>query len=205
MCAYRSAFAGAGSARTPGDPDPEAQRDHVELLGDIFLDHVHRTAAARAALVGDVEDDLTALQMRRQVPAVALRRAACPGLRPGHGLGRFLGRGDGSGVLLEPFQGELELLGVDALGLAAVPGADQLPDRQLQLFQFRFQSIALNCLCTLLRPGSQSTKIWWVAHLTRTGKRVHRSNVHKEPPQILLQTAQERDPRWDCASGSLEF
>jgi hypothetical protein len=137
------AFAGAGSARAPGDPDPEAQRDHVKLLGDIFRDHVHRAAAARAALVGDVEDDLVALQMRRQVTAVALRRAACPGLRLGRGLDRLLSRGDGSDVLLEPFQGELELLGVDALGLAAVPGADQLLDRQLQFFQFRFQNIAL--------------------------------------------------------------
>src|SRR3954453_9005318 len=41
-----------------------------------------------------------------------------------------------------------------------------------------------NCLCTLLRPGSQSTKIWRGEHLTRTGKRVHRSNVHKEPLRI---------------------
>ena len=70
---------GAGPAtvaRAPGDPDPQAQRDHVELLGDVLIDHVQRAAAAWAGLVGDVDNDLVALQMGRQVTAVALRRAS---------------------------------------------------------------------------------------------------------------------------------
>ena len=40
-----------------------------------------------------------------------------------------LGRRD---LLLEVFQGELELLGIEALGLAAELGSNQLPDHQLQ-------------------------------------------------------------------------
>ena len=38
----------------------------------------------------------------------------------------LLGGGDRPNVLLEPFQGKLELLRIHSLGLAAVPGADQL-------------------------------------------------------------------------------
>src|SRR4051812_31589521 len=44
-------------------------------------------------------------------------------------LPRGLGRRD---LLLEVFQGELELFGVEALGLAAELGTQELPDHQLQ-------------------------------------------------------------------------
>ena len=44
-------------------------------------------------------------------------------------LPRGLGRRD---LLLEVFQGELELPGIEALGLAAELGSNQLPDHQLQ-------------------------------------------------------------------------
>ena len=44
-------------------------------------------------------------------------------------LPRGLGRRD---LLLEVFQGELELLGIEALGLAAELGPQELPDHQFQ-------------------------------------------------------------------------
>src|SRR4029079_12106997 len=75
---------------------------------------------------------LMALEMGRQVAEVA------PGRSPPHASVLFdilsilpggLGRRD---LLLEVFQGELELLGIETLGFTTELGSNQLPDHQFQ-------------------------------------------------------------------------
>ena len=84
-CLHHGALAAAATVAWAADhldlvdphgssPWAEGPRDDVEHLGDIFADHMHRAAAARAALVIDIDDHLDPRRMRRQGPSVALRR-----------------------------------------------------------------------------------------------------------------------------------
>jgi hypothetical protein len=93
---------------------------------------VHRPAATRAAPVRRLDHHRIALEMGRQVAEVTPRRG------PPHASVLFgilsilpggLGRRD---LLLDVFQGELELLGIQALGFTTELGSNQLPDHQLQ-------------------------------------------------------------------------
>jgi hypothetical protein len=72
---FRMSLTAAAAVTRPADNlDLVDRRNDVEHLGDILADHVHGTAAARAALVLDIDDHLDSRQMRRQGTAVALRR-----------------------------------------------------------------------------------------------------------------------------------
>ena len=117
---------------TLGDPDAQAQRHGIEALGLLDADLVQRPAAARADAVRRLDHHLIALEMGRQVAEVAPGRSP-PGapvpVAVRSVLPRGLGRRD---VLLEVFQGELELLGIEAFGLATELGPQELPDHQLQ-------------------------------------------------------------------------
>ncbi len=68
-------FAGAGLAGISGTARHDhlqLRRDNVEPFGDILADPVLEAAAARAGLVGHVDNDLFARQMRRQCAAIDL-------------------------------------------------------------------------------------------------------------------------------------
>ena len=73
---YGALATAAPITRTADHLDLVQRGNDVEHLGDVLADHMHRTAAAWAALVLDIEDHLDPRQMRRQVTAVALRRLA---------------------------------------------------------------------------------------------------------------------------------
>jgi len=128
----RLGAAPAAVDRAPSDPDAQAQRHGIETLRFLDVDLVHRPAAARAVPVLRLDHHLIALEMSRQVAEVA------PGRRPPGApvrvavlslLPRGLGRRD---LLIEVFQDELELLGIEALGFTTELGSNQLPDHQLQ-------------------------------------------------------------------------
>ena len=128
----RLGAAPAAVDRTLGDPDAQAQRHGIEALGLLDADRVQGAAAARAAPVLRLDHHLIALEMGRQVAEVAPGRSP-PGAPVRVAvlsvLPRGLGRRD---LLLEVFQGELELLGIEAFGLAAELRPQELPDHQLQ-------------------------------------------------------------------------
>jgi len=107
----------AAIARTAGDQHAEGGGDNIEAFGDILADLVERAAAAGTSLLLDIHDLLDPLKMGGQRSAVGLARALALGL--GH-------RGISCGVhdakrRLDILQGELELIGVELLGLAAEP------------------------------------------------------------------------------------
>src|SRR4051794_32937332 len=146
----RLGAAPAAVDRAPGDPDAQAQRHGIEALGLLDTDLVQRPAAARAAPVLRFDHHLVAFEMSRQVAEVA------PGWSPPGAsvhvavlsvLPRGLGRRD---LLLEVFQGELQLSGIEAFGLATELRPQELPDHQLQplalgigLLERTFEVIAL--------------------------------------------------------------
>ena len=63
------------------DDDLEARRDHVEPFRDVLAELDPKPVAARAALVGEIDDDLLARQMFGQRAAIDL--ALAPDGRPG--------------------------------------------------------------------------------------------------------------------------
>ena len=68
----------AGVARAARDAHPQLRGHDVELLGAQFVDHVQRTAAARAVTVLDVDHHLVARQMRRQRAVIAIGPSFAP-------------------------------------------------------------------------------------------------------------------------------
>jgi len=128
----RLGAAPAAVDRTLGDPDAQAQGHGIEALGLLDTDLVQGPAAARADAIRRLDHHLIALEMGRQVTEVAPRRSP-PGAPVFFAFLSVLPGGLGCGdLLLEVFQGELERLGIEALGLAAELGPQELPDHQFQ-------------------------------------------------------------------------
>ena len=98
------------------------------------------SAAARAALILDVDQDLDPWQVRRQGTKIASPR--CPrGAAPcGGGVLCRLG---GGYALLEILQAELQLAGIELLRAAAELAALQLPDQEPQLLDLGLRRIML--------------------------------------------------------------
>jgi hypothetical protein len=118
-----------------GDDYPELRRDHIEPLGDVLADPVHRAATARAGLLVGLDDDPFARQMLGQSAAVA---TTLPGARRfERPIGPFLLRLPLGQRLLDVFQGQLELMGMGRLLRAP---SEQGP---LQLFDDRPQVLVL--------------------------------------------------------------
>ena len=117
------------------------RRDDVEPLGRLLADDMHRAMAARTGGVLGREDDLDARQVRRQRRA---RLGALPGprrrerriVRLAHGL-------DLGDRLLDVFQGEKQLVGIELLRAAAELGTPQLVQQMTQLVVLLDQAIAL--------------------------------------------------------------
>ena len=96
----------AGELGAMGDDDPMLRGDHIEPLGRLFPDHMHRRPAARAARVFWRDRLVDARQMLRQRAAVGL----APCARRVRGL-LLLGRLAPRNRLLDVFQRQLELVG----------------------------------------------------------------------------------------------
>jgi hypothetical protein len=90
---------------------------------------VQHPAAARAVPVLRLDHHLIALEMGRQVAEVAPGRSP-PGASVLFGILSI--PPGGRDLLLEVFQGQLELRGIEALGFATELGSQELPDHQLQ-------------------------------------------------------------------------
>ena len=92
---------------------PVLRRDHVEPLGGILADHMHRRAAARAIGVFGRNRHMNARQMggKRATAAAALLGARVPPYRVLFVLGGF-GRRDG---LLDIFERQIELIRIELL------------------------------------------------------------------------------------------
>jgi hypothetical protein len=122
----------AGVAGSADHLHPQLGRHEVEHLARVLADRVQVTAAAGAGLVLDVDQHLDPRQVRRQGAQVAPARSRRPRwiAALGGGFLRRLGRGDG---LLEVFQAQLELVGVELLRAAAELAALQLPDQEPKL------------------------------------------------------------------------
>ena len=103
--------------------------------------------------------------MGRQVAEVAPGRSP-PGASVLFGILSILPGGLGRrDLLLEVFQGELELRGIEALGFAAELGSNQLPDHQLQplalgisLLEGALEVIALQASRALSAAVCRSTR-----------------------------------------------
>jgi len=102
-------------ARPLGDEHAELDGDNVEALGDILADHMKLAAAARTALVVDIDQLLDALEVGGQVPEVL------PARLPGAGLGGG-GLEPGLGARqcdLEILERQLKLIGIELLAAGA--------------------------------------------------------------------------------------
>ena len=95
------------------DDDLEARRDHVEPFRDVLAELDPKPVAARAALVGEIDDDLLARQMFGQRAAIDL--ALAPDGRPGWLALAFRLGLRGGDRLLDVLQHESELVRIDLL------------------------------------------------------------------------------------------
>ncbi len=107
----------AAIARAPGDQHAEGGGDDIKALGDILADLVERAAAAGAGLLLNIDDLLDPFEMGGQRSAVGLARALAPCL--GH-CGISCGM-HAAKRRLDILQRQLELIGIELLGLAAEP------------------------------------------------------------------------------------
>ena len=132
----------AGVARAADHLHPQHGGDDVEHLARVLADDVQGPAAAGAALVLEVDQDLDPRQVRRQGAQVAPpdpgRPRGCRSLPPL--LLRRLGGGRG---LLEVLQAELQLVRVEPLRAPAEPPTLQLPDQQPQLLDLGLSRVTL--------------------------------------------------------------
>ena len=135
--------AGARPARIFGPPrhqHPVLRRDDVEPLRLLLADHMHRPLAARARRVFGRNHDFDARQMRGQRWTLPLPRR--PGLgRRGGMLGK-LGLGP-CHRLLDLFQRELQLVGIEPLRAAPEAGALELTKQVAQPIDLFDRTIAL--------------------------------------------------------------
>jgi hypothetical protein len=138
----------AGVAGAARDAHPQLRRHDVELLGAQFIDHVQRTAAARAVAVLDVDHHLVAGQMRRQGAVIAIGSSFAPlplrVLSRGRRVLCRLVLGDG---LLEVLQPELELVRIELFGAAAELMAHQTLDQQPEFVVLGMQFRMMLCRC----------------------------------------------------------
>jgi hypothetical protein len=132
----------AAVARATDHLHPQLGGDDVEHLARVLADQVQALAAAGAALVLDVDQDLDPRQVRRQGAQVASPNPGRPrGAIPrGHLLLRRLGCRDS---LLEVLQAELQLVGVEPLRAPAELPALQLPDQEPQLLDLGLCRVTL--------------------------------------------------------------
>lgn len=123
LLALRTAIFGA-----TGDDDAELRRRHVEPLGDVFADPDRLASAAGAGDSLRLDDDLDALQMRRERLARAARTSqlACRPCRLEFGLDR-------AKPGLDLVEGEGLLVGIELLGTPAEAGALQLLDDHMKI------------------------------------------------------------------------
>ena len=135
----------AGPAGVAGAPDhlhPQLGRHDVEHLLPALADDVQGPAAAGAALVLDIEQQLDPRQVRRQGAQVASPdpgrpRGAVPCRHP------VLRRLGGRCGLLEVLQAELELVGVELLRAPAELPTLELPDQEPQLLDLGLGRVTL--------------------------------------------------------------
>ena len=112
--------AAAGVSGTPGDQHAELRGDHVQPLGHILADLRHLATAAGALRAGRLDHPLDPGQMRRQMPAVALRLAGrIRALSPQRRLGLLLGSLEHALGQLGVFQGQVELVRRQLFGALA--------------------------------------------------------------------------------------
>ena len=109
---------------------------------------MQRAAAARAALVVDIDDHLVARQVRRQRTAVALRRPAFSGRLRRCGCWRLRS----PERLLDVFEPQLQLIRVERLRTPPVLRPQQLSDHQPQLVDLGRRRVALGAQAVALRP-----------------------------------------------------
>jgi hypothetical protein len=151
-------LAGAGAAGIFGaarDNHLELQRDHVEPLGHILADLVLEPAAARTGLVGDVDDDLFARQMRRQRAAIDLpltHRGRLAGSRSAILLGCGFDRRQ---RLFHVLERERQLIGIEPFRAAAeLMALQRLDDRRQPLRLIARRRKLLGMTCTLRQQQS---------------------------------------------------
>ena len=89
-------------------------------------------AATRAGFVLGFDADLLALEVRRQVAQRAGGRSPAAARRFGTTGGGLLSRSGGGEVLLDVLQGQLELVGIEALGLRSELSALKLLEDVVQ-------------------------------------------------------------------------
>ena len=116
----------AGVLRPHGDDDPKLRRNDVEPLGAVLADAHHLAATAPTVGVLGLDHLLDPRQMLGKMADVALRVRALRTRRRRWGRARrglCLGLGE---CAFERLEGELELVGVELLGLLSVHRAAQL-------------------------------------------------------------------------------
>ena len=112
------------------DQDAEPGRHDVEPLADVLADLVHRAGAARAG-GGDIDRHFDARQVRRQGAAIDLvtRRRR---LGPSHRLSVFFLGLDGGDALLDAFERQGQLIGIEPLRAPTEAMALQFADDRAQ-------------------------------------------------------------------------
>jgi hypothetical protein len=132
---HDSAFAGPASVtRTARDTNPQLRGHDVQLLTAQFADRMHRTAAAGAIAMFDVDQHLIARQMRREGAVVAIGACRAPlALFVLRCVLRGLVRGGG---LFQVLQCQLQLVRTQLFRATAEALAQQTLDQQLQLVDF---------------------------------------------------------------------
>jgi len=120
----------AGVFRAASNDHPILRRDDIEPLRAILANHVHRAATTRAGPVLGLDDEFDPRQMlgERAAAGAALSGTALP--QPRVGL-LLLGLGGGN-RLLEIFQRQAELIGIEPLRVPAELHALQLADQLAQ-------------------------------------------------------------------------
>ena len=111
--------------------------DDIELLGDVFADHMKRAIAARALSRLRLDHHLLARQVRRQGTPVAPGRGALAGRRLDPR--RFPGRLRRGERLLDVFQGKVQLVGIQTLRTLAVNVTLQLLQQEMQLLHLHLR------------------------------------------------------------------
>ncbi len=135
----------AGAARIFGSvrhQHPELRRDHVQPLGDIGADRMHRRSAAWAVPVLGLDRDVNARKMSGQ------RAAARPALlhpRGGSGLVLLVvGRLAGRDHLFDVLQRQGELARIELLGLAPELHSLELAQKMREAIVLPERSVALD-------------------------------------------------------------
>jgi hypothetical protein len=119
----------------------QLHRDDMQTLRGLGGNLVQGTTATRARRVRRLNTDLLALQMPGQVTQQTLGRHTALALRLPRGArgGVLAGRRDGREVLLDIVQSQLELVGIETLGLWAGLGSLELLQELIQSLTIGFR------------------------------------------------------------------